>query len=991
MKKLCVIILSALLLLSIAVVVIGAPITDEFVGLFPSWVNVKTDCGAVGDGKADDTVAIQKAIETAAAKTKVRTVVYFPAGTYRMTKTLMLRKDGTGYGEGVNIYGEDPQRTVLVWDGAAKGTMFDTDSWYFSMGRLTFDGRGKAKIAIAHGPTFVSGNELFDLVIKDVDLGIECGVKDGIAETSVLRCKFYRCAQAGISLTNWNSLDWWIWDCLFEDCNLGVTNELGTGNFHVYRSVFHRSKRADVSIGHTIYFSIFGNYSEGSKAFFLARRPEVWAATETHGALTTIQRNVIVNPQDTNCIDLHSNGTFLLLDNTIVSKPNAKGPVVTYDCPGTGDIVAIGNTFTQDNPLAVQERMTAFDNTTRKPATVIYQEPVMPVTPPLEQRPVLEVPTKATTEQIQQIIDQAALMKGQRPVVHFMNGNYAVKRTLVIPANCPMTLEGDGSLNATIFSWEGEGVGPVLLLKGPSQVVLSHFCVNGGHQGIGIISDNCDQHNGRVTYRGGGTGPSGDEFALIVNGLDQTYVELNDLNHNGIEVNGGVRRRAGEQTTGRVNLFQGSSSRGELPIPGLYTLQNGGRLLVRDIWYEGAPVPMFYFRNGGMFTYLSGCYAANSKSNIILKDFVGNACIGQLNYSQAGGLNILAEGKTDALRLLLLGCKAEAITVTPGQAGFAMQGCRATVASGTNDLPNQGTSDAAFLRSQLQQARSEVPVPRNSAYTPAVTNLYLHRVPSSGMDGVLITAGNMLAQPKAPMNLRVNVDSASQATLTWEFLGFDEYCFQVERKKPKGEWQRVGMPGAGNAIYQDTYLLPNTVYTYRVTAVNCAGTSPATAEVTVTTPLPDPAGVKINCVGPAIVPFQRDQYGEEGRLDDMTDKPIDLTGVVNPAPMEVYMTSRHWSCSYAIPGQLPGSACCVRLHFAEHSATVKPGDEKMTVDINGKRVLTDFDILAETGAPFKALVKEFTTTADQNGVVTIVFGGVGKVSGIEVIPVVPAP
>ena len=32
---------------------------DEFVGPFPSWANVKTEYGAVGDGKADDTAAIQ--------------------------------------------------------------------------------------------------------------------------------------------------------------------------------------------------------------------------------------------------------------------------------------------------------------------------------------------------------------------------------------------------------------------------------------------------------------------------------------------------------------------------------------------------------------------------------------------------------------------------------------------------------------------------------------------------------------------------------------------------------------------------------------------------------------------------------------------------------------------------------------------------------------------------------------------------------------------
>jgi hypothetical protein len=36
---------------------------------------------------------------------------------------------------------------------------------------------------------------------------------------------------------------------------LGVTNEFGAGNFHVYQSVFLRSKNSDLSICHTGYLS----------------------------------------------------------------------------------------------------------------------------------------------------------------------------------------------------------------------------------------------------------------------------------------------------------------------------------------------------------------------------------------------------------------------------------------------------------------------------------------------------------------------------------------------------------------------------------------------------------------------------------------------------------------------------------------------------------------------------------------------------------------
>lgn len=50
-----------------------------------AWVNVHT-LGVTGDGKTDDTAAIQKAIDT-------RRVLYFPAGLYHVTHTLMLKPD----------------------------------------------------------------------------------------------------------------------------------------------------------------------------------------------------------------------------------------------------------------------------------------------------------------------------------------------------------------------------------------------------------------------------------------------------------------------------------------------------------------------------------------------------------------------------------------------------------------------------------------------------------------------------------------------------------------------------------------------------------------------------------------------------------------------------------------------------------------------------------------------------------------------------------
>jgi hypothetical protein len=82
---------------------------DEFVGPFPSWANLKTAYGAVGDGVTDDTAAIQKALN---ALGPGNPILYFPAGTYKITRSLSL-----GGQSSVGIIGADPATTTILWAG----------------------------------------------------------------------------------------------------------------------------------------------------------------------------------------------------------------------------------------------------------------------------------------------------------------------------------------------------------------------------------------------------------------------------------------------------------------------------------------------------------------------------------------------------------------------------------------------------------------------------------------------------------------------------------------------------------------------------------------------------------------------------------------------------------------------------------------------------------------------------------------------------------
>src|SRR6266568_8458214 len=88
-------------------------------------------------------------------------------------------------------------------------------------------------------PHFDTGNEYSDNTFLDVDYGIHGGFKGGgFAETTIRRSRFLRNAKAGVALGNFNALDIWIWYSLFEDCDTGVTNTPGAGNYHIYNSVF---------------------------------------------------------------------------------------------------------------------------------------------------------------------------------------------------------------------------------------------------------------------------------------------------------------------------------------------------------------------------------------------------------------------------------------------------------------------------------------------------------------------------------------------------------------------------------------------------------------------------------------------------------------------------------------------------------------------------------------------------------------------------------
>jgi hypothetical protein len=134
-----------------------------------------------------------------------------------------------------------------------------------------------------------------------------------------------------------------------------------------------------------------------------------------------------------------------------------------------------------------------------------------------------------------------------------------------------------------------------------------------------------------------------------------------------------------------------------------------------------------------------------------------------------------------------------------------------------------------------------------------------------------------------------------------------------------------------------------------------------------------------------------------GMNSNSTGNTINVTNVVNAAPMAVYQTAHQGTFSYTIPNLTAGQTYNVRLHFAE-LWTSSPGVRQFDVSINGTQVLTNFDIVATAqanfGLPasaagnFLPVVEQFPATANSSGQIVVSFSNGAQnspqMNGIEV-------
>lgn len=244
--------------------------------------------------------------------------------------------------------------------------------------------------------------------------------------------------------------------------------------------------------------------------------------------------------------------------------------------------------------------------------------------------------------------------------------------------------------------------------------------------------------------------------------------------------------------------------------------------------------------------------------------------------------------------------------------------------------------------------------------------------------------------PAAPTNLRATA-SSSEVALTWTASpGATSYT--VKRSTTSGSGYVPVASQLTVTSYRSTGLTNGTPYYYVVTAVNSAGESASSAQAAATPVAPSGGGgtttLRINCGGGAYtangVTWSSDQYGTGGATYTYPSR--DILGTTEDARYLSVRYSEGTNFSYALPAT-PGNYT-LKLHFAECWAKVA-GARVFNVKANGSTLLSDFDIVAASGAN-TAVVKSFPVTAGSGGL-TVLFENVKNGPVVSEIELVPAP
>jgi pectate lyase-like protein len=255
----------------------------------PGMVDVRS-FGAKGDGKNDDTAAIQRALDSGCDPHRIP-AVYFPAGTYRIRDTLRLRHHAggachVGTANGGWIAGAGSARTVIAMDPSVKKGTFATDGLIFATVQgITFRTfpwhRGDPEepnfdLEFHPGHVATQLNNFYDVVFDGGYAGFASGVRaptGGQCSSNVLFGGRLTNTHIGFVSGHYNSIANGVYDAEFVDNDVAIgswtTDEKQLppgGTFFAYRSRSRGTRERDFVLRGTANGSTFYTYAWVSDA-----------------------------------------------------------------------------------------------------------------------------------------------------------------------------------------------------------------------------------------------------------------------------------------------------------------------------------------------------------------------------------------------------------------------------------------------------------------------------------------------------------------------------------------------------------------------------------------------------------------------------------------------------------------------------------------------------------------------------------------------------
>ena len=468
------------------------------------WIDVKTDVtpAAKGDGVADDTAALQAALDGMQSGT----TIYLPAGAYRITRTLVLKTQVLKRGSDARMLGISligcGRTTKILWDGPA-GT--NAVMLWLKWGAahtaryvgITWDGQGRASVGIEHQSSSFS-TEVFhqhEAFLNFTGTGIRIHDDPASAEMLFENCLFEHCGE-GVAYTSFNDYNNTFNGCEFRNCGTGIVDRHGNG--YVRDCHFEGSTNSDLSSHSEHGSSIRRCTSAGSRMFL--------KYTSFVGPMT-VQDCHVSGWKDTNGAVAFGPHTapVIFLDNTFSQPPPGSGPALG-SIGGGQKLVLSGNTAENNLPLYGGH-----------PAKV-YEVPAGKLTGSLlpgSQSFLTEevcLPGKLfdakqdcgargdnktdDTRAIQKTID-AAREHGKGAIAYLPKGEYVISNTLSI-AGADYVVGGCGSMSC--LKWHGASNGVMVLVHDPDHITLENLSVGWERCGPSHGADILQTSSGRPSF-----------------------------------------------------------------------------------------------------------------------------------------------------------------------------------------------------------------------------------------------------------------------------------------------------------------------------------------------------------------------------------------------------------------------------------------------------------------------------------------------------------